>query len=91
MSNINRDDRTVSNIILVNCVNCGKKIKFVKKELVGLFLLFIIWPFISIFGLNAASIIYSLLFFCVGLYWIVSRPSKKFLCKECSGEKKDRK
>ena len=68
---------------MVYCNVCGKKVKRIKEETAGISLILLIVPFIYLFGINAGSIIGILMFLFVGLYWIITKPSKKYICKEC--------
>lgn len=73
----------MKNILNVPCNSCGKLTKNIKKELFGLFFIIIVIPYLLIFGINAGSIIYSIIFLSVGLYWVIAKPSKKIICEEC--------
>lgn len=68
---------------MIKCVKCDNECPGIKKEFVGVFLLLIIVPYIYFFGIYASTIIWSLLFFCTGSYWIATRPSKRYVCKKC--------
>jgi hypothetical protein len=68
---------------MVICRSCGEKIKIVKPEIVGIFFILIIIPFIYLFGLNVGSIVGIILFLSLGLHWIITKPSKNYICKEC--------
>jgi hypothetical protein len=59
----------------------------IREETVGLFLVLSVVPFIYLFGINAGSIVGVIMLLSVGIYWIVTKPSKKFICKECMKEK----
>ena len=68
---------------MIICSSCGKKIKIIKPETAGIFLIIIIIPFVYLFGLNAGSIIGVVLLLSLGLHWIITKPSKNYTCKEC--------
>ena len=69
--------------------HCNKKIRQIRRELVGGFLILLVIPYIILFGINAASIVYSLLFLSVGLCWLLSKPSQNTICKDCLRMEKD--
>jgi hypothetical protein len=75
---------------MVICSSCKRSVKRIKQETVGLFLILFILPYVWLFGIDTVSIIYSVLFLVVGLYWILSKPSSGFLCKDCSQKEKSR-
>jgi hypothetical protein len=59
----------------------------IKTEIAGIFLIIVIIPFVYLFGLNAGSIVGVVLLLSLGLYWIITKPSKNYIFKEC--RKKD--
>ena len=68
---------------MIICSSCGKKIKMIKTEIASIFLIIVIIPFVYLFGLNAGSIVGVVLLLSLGLYWIITKPSKNYICKEC--------
>jgi hypothetical protein len=76
----------MKNMINASCNKCGQITKSLKKELFGWLFLILIVPYLLFFGIAAGSIIYSIVFLCIGLYWIISKPSKKIVCEKCSSE-----
>jgi ribosomal protein S27E len=74
----------MKNILNVPCNNCGEITTNLKKEIFGYFFLLFAFPYLVFFGINAASILYFMVFIGVGLYWVITKPSKKITCNECS-------
>jgi hypothetical protein len=74
----------MKNLLNVPCNKCGKITTNLKKELFGYVFLLITIPYLLYFGINAGSIIYTVVFLGFGLYWTISRPSKKVVCEECT-------
>lgn len=68
---------------MIICGSCGTRIKIIRPETAGIFLIIFIIPFIYLFGLNAGSILGIIMFLSLGLYWIITKPSKNYICKEC--------
>jgi hypothetical protein len=73
---------------MVVCSVCEKKVKRVKEETAGLFLILFIIPFVALFGLNAGTIISFIMFLSVGLYWLITKPSKKCIYRECAKKRR---
>jgi hypothetical protein len=71
----------------VLCVECNKEVKTFKKETAGIVFLSVIIPYLVIFGVSAITIIYSVMFLGVGLTWLIKKPSRNFVCQECSSAK----
>lgn len=75
---------------MMTCQKCGKNIKRIKPESIGIILIISIFPYLIFFGINLVSLIYSLFFLGFGLSLLVKKPSKTFVCAEClsSGDKR---
>lgn len=69
------------------CKNCGKITKNLKKELFGSVFIIIVIPYLLVFGINIGSIIYSIIFLFIWLYWLISKPSKSITCEDCEKRK----
>jgi hypothetical protein len=67
-----------------SCRECGGKTKKMCREKLGVGLVIMTVFYLLVFGIYGATIVWSLLFFFTGLYWIITRPSKKIICDECS-------
>jgi len=65
---------------MIYCSICNRKLKIFKPETAGIFLIIFIIPFIYFFGINAGSVVGTIMLFSVGLYWLITKPSKKFIC-----------
>lgn len=77
----------MKNIFNVPCSNCGNITKELNKELFGKFFIALVIPFLFFFEVTAGSIMYSMIFLGVGLYWVIAKPSKKVTCGDCKIEK----
>jgi hypothetical protein len=65
------------------CIKCKKEIKAFEKETGGVILILSIFPYVAIFGVNLMSMIFSSMFMVVGLRWIITKPSRSFICRDC--------
>ena len=66
------------------CSKCKKNVKKIKQETFGCILILSIIPADLILGINIVSICYDILSVAVGLKWILTKPSKNYVCEECS-------
>jgi len=55
----------------------------VKKEVLGVIFILLFVPFIWVFGINTASVIWSVVWIVIGLKWIIDGSSKKYRCNNC--------
>ena len=71
---------------MIKCSKCEKEYPGVKLEYIGILLLLLIIPYIFFFGIYGSTIIWSILFLGSGIYLVVKRPSKKFICNNCKNQ-----
>ena len=74
---------------MIKCTQCNTERPGIKKEHIGILLVLIVVPYIYLFGIYASTIIWAVLFLGTGIYLIVKRPSKNFICKNCIETKKN--
>ena len=79
------------NVIFAKCSNCGTRSEIVKKELWGVLLILCFFPLIYLFGVDGVIVYFALIYVGAGLYWIITRPSTKFICKTCAEKKQNSK
>ena len=70
-------------MIWTTCSTCREKGHVIKKECIGMLLVILIIPTVWLFGINAGSVTYIILFGGVGIKWIVERTSKRYVCDVC--------
>jgi hypothetical protein len=64
---------------MIICSKCGCKNKYFKKEIAG----WILFLFALFFYWLGGMITPLLILIIPGTYWIVTRPSKKYICQSC--------
>lgn len=68
---------------MVTCIKCNTKFKQLKKEYAGYILLLTSIVLMMLTGISVLSVIYFIGFWFVGIRWIITKPSSKFICNEC--------
>ena len=68
---------------MVTCTHCKVEVKQFRKETAGYLLILFVPIIIYLFGISIVGLIWDILMLSVGLYWIVTKPSKSFVCKDC--------
>jgi hypothetical protein len=74
---------------MIKCTKCDNEYPGIKKEYIGIILILVVVLYIYVFGIYASTIVWSILFAGTGIYWIVQRPSKKYICKNCEVKNKN--
>ncbi len=73
-------------MLYVNCSKCGETSKLIRKEAAGMFLILVSVVVIVIFGFTTGTMIFAALMMVVGGCWILAKPSKKYLCNNCTAD-----
>lgn len=70
-------------MIWTSCNVCGGKSRLVRKEVLGVIFILLFVPFIWVYGINTASVVWSVIWIVIGLKWIIGGSSKKYRCNNC--------
>lgn len=67
---------------MIVCSQCKKYVKGIKQEVLGVVLVVCNIPFF--FEFNIITSAFAIIAISIGVNWIINKPSKKFVCKECA-------